>query len=46
MSKEKFAHLLSIVRAKITKKNTEMRKAVTPEERLVITIRYLATSMA
>ena len=46
MSKERFDHLLSLVRDKITKKNTRMREAVTPEERLVITIRYLATGMA
>lgn len=43
MSKERFDHLLSLVRDKITKKDTRLRKAITAEERLVITLRYLAS---
>ena len=42
MSKERFDHLLSLVREKITKKDTKMREAITAEERLIITLRYLA----
>ena len=38
MSKQRFDHLLSLIRHKITKKNTKMREAVTAEERLVITL--------
>ena len=40
MSKERFDHLLSRVRDKITKKDTQMRAAITAEERLLITLRY------
>ena len=46
MSKERFNHLLSLVRDKITKKNTKMREAIAAEERLVITIRYLSAGMS
>ena len=46
MSKERFDHLLSLVREKITKKNTIMREAISAEERLVITIRYLSSGMS
>ena len=46
MSKERFDHLLSLVIEKITKKNTNMREAISAEERLVITLRYLATGMS
>ena len=42
MSKERFDHLLSLIRADITKKDTPMRKAISAEERLVITLRYLS----
>ena len=37
MSKERFDHLLCMIRTKITKKDTQMRDAITAEERLVIT---------
>ena len=43
MSKERFDHLLSLIREDITKKDTPMRKAISAEERLVITLRYLST---
>ena len=46
MSKERFDHLLGLIREEITKKDTYMREAVTAEERLVITIRYLVTGMS
>ena len=39
MSKERFDHLLSLIREDITKKDTPMRKAISIEERLV-TFRY------
>ena len=43
MSKERFDHLLGLLREKITKKDTVMRDAITAEERLVITLRYLSS---
>ena len=46
MSKERFDHLLSMVRDKITKKDTQLRESITAEERLIITLRYLASGMA
>ena len=39
MSKERFDHLLSLVREEITKKDTKMREAISAEERLVMTLR-------
>ena len=41
MSKERFDHLLSLVRDKIMKKDTIMREAITAEERQVITLHDL-----
>lgn len=38
-----FKELLSMVKPLISKKNTKMRKAITAEERLIVTLRYLAT---
>ena len=35
MSKERFDHLLGMIRPRITKKDTLMREAITAEERLV-----------
>ena len=46
MSKERFDHLLSMIREKITKKNTRMLESISAEERLVITLRYLASGMS
>lgn len=43
MSKERFDHLFSLLEERIKKQNTRLRKAVSPRERLVITLRYLAT---
>lgn len=38
-----FMHLLSLVKSKLTKKDTVMRTAISPEERLSATLRYLAS---
>ena len=46
MSKERFDHLLSIIRDEITKKDTPMRKAISAEERLIITLRFLSAGMS
>ena len=42
MSKERFDHLLGLLRAKITRKTTVMREAISAEKRLVLTLRYLS----
>ena len=46
MSEGRFDHLLGLIRDKITKKDTMMREALTAEERLVITCRYLSAGMS
>ena len=46
MSKERFDHLLGLLREKITKRDTYMREAISAEERLVITLRYLSAGMS
>nr|CAH7732404.1 unnamed protein product [Callosobruchus chinensis] len=38
-----FDYLLEKVSSRIRKKDTSMRRAITPKERLIITLRYLAT---
>ncbi|XP_049293627.1 putative nuclease HARBI1 isoform X3 [Anopheles funestus] len=43
MNNEDFEHLLHLVEPKIRKTDTNMRKAITSQERLLITLRYLAT---
>ncbi|XP_041772354.1 protein ALP1-like [Anopheles merus] len=43
MKKEDFFHLLSLVGPKIAKMDTDFHKAITEQERLLITLRYLAT---
>nr|CAH7725872.1 unnamed protein product [Callosobruchus chinensis] len=43
MSATDFDHLLGLISAKIRKKDTRMRKLITPGERLAVTLRYLAT---
>lgn len=43
MSPNRFQHLLGLVSPLISKKDTNMRKAITPEERLALTLRFLAT---
>ena len=46
MSPERFDHLLSLIRHKITKKDTRLRECISAEERLVITLRYLSQGMS
>ena len=46
MSKECFDHLLSLVRGTITKKETNMRRSISAEERLIIILRYLDAGMS
>lgn len=43
MNEDCFMELLNLVRPLIEKKNTVMRESVSAEERLVVTLRYLAT---
>ncbi|XP_026673863.1 uncharacterized protein LOC113465000, partial [Ceratina calcarata] len=43
MSSTDFYYLLESIRDDISRQNTTFRKAVTAEERLAITLRYLAT---
>lgn len=43
MSPEKFAELLKLVTPLIAKKDTTFRKAISPAERLAVTLRFLAT---
>lgn len=43
MSEEDFTFILNGIRSSITKKDTSFRKAIPPEERLAITLRFLAT---
>ena len=43
MSPNRFQHLLELVRPLITKRDTKMRKAIIAEERLAVTLRFLAT---
>jgi len=44
MSYETFSQLLTLVDPKIRKENTKFRKAIPSNERLALTLRYLATS--
>nr|CAI5867145.1 unnamed protein product [Callosobruchus analis] len=43
MSATDFDHLLELISTKLRKKDTRMRKPITPGERLAVTLRYLAT---
>ncbi|XP_039747675.1 protein ALP1-like [Pararge aegeria] len=43
MSYSTFCELLSIVKPELTRRNTVMRQCISAEERLTITLRYLAT---
>ena len=43
MSPERFEHLLQLVGPKITKQNTQFRTAISAEERLIVTLRFLAS---
>ena len=46
MSPERFEHLLSLVGPLITKQDTTMRESISAEERLVVTLRFLASGDA
>ena len=43
MSPERYFHLLSLVEPRIRRKNTNMRNAISADERLTLTLRYLAS---
>lgn len=43
LDNETFTELLNLVKPLITKQNTIMREAITAEERLIVTLKYLAT---
>ena len=43
MSPNRFQHLLGLVSPLISKKDTNMQKVITTEERLALTLRFLAT---
>ncbi|XP_066970013.1 putative nuclease HARBI1 [Macrobrachium rosenbergii] len=43
MSPEDFHYLLEIVSPKIRKRDTQLRKAITPSERLAVTLRFLVS---
>ena len=43
MSPERFEHLLQLVGPKLTKQNTQFRTAISAEERLIVTLRFLAS---
>ena len=43
MSLEDFNILLNLIQAKIAKKDTFMRRAISPTVRLLVTLRFLAT---
>ena len=45
MSANRFQHLLELLRPLITKKDTKMRNAITAEERLAVTLRFLERKM-
>ena len=46
MNPERFEHLLSLVKGKISKENTKVRTSISPRKRLVLTIRFLATRIS
>ena len=46
MNPERFEHLPSLVKDKISKKNTKFRRSISPRKRLVLTIRFLATGIS
>lgn len=43
MTKESFDHVLSLVKADLTKETTNMREPISPGLKLAVTIRFLAT---
>ena len=46
MSPERFEHLLSLAGPIISKNNTHLREAISAEQRLVITLRFLSSGDA
>ena len=46
MNPERFDHLLSLVHDRIAKKDTTFRKSISAEERLALTLKFLATGDA
>jgi len=46
MSPEAFTELLELIRPVIQRTDTQLRQSVSPEEMLIVTLRYLATGMA
>lgn len=46
MSEENFQKLLNLVEMRITKVDTHLRQAITAEERLTATLRFLATGQS
>ena len=43
MSPERFSHFLSLVQDRIAKRDTKFRKSISAEERLILTLRFLAS---
>ncbi|XP_069621601.1 uncharacterized protein [Ranitomeya imitator] len=43
MSKDSFRYLLRLVEGAISRQDTQLRKSISPEERLLVTLRFLAT---
>uniref|UniRef100_A0A182MTC5 Transposase Helix-turn-helix domain-containing protein n=1 Tax=Anopheles culicifacies TaxID=139723 RepID=A0A182MTC5_9DIPT len=43
LNREEFLHILSLIGPKICREDTNMRKAITPKQRLAIALRFLAT---
>uniref|UniRef100_A0A182M598 Transposase Helix-turn-helix domain-containing protein n=1 Tax=Anopheles culicifacies TaxID=139723 RepID=A0A182M598_9DIPT len=43
LNREEFHHILSLIGPKISRQDTDMRKAITPKQRLAIALRFLAT---
>ena len=46
MNPERFGHLPSLVKDKISKENTKFRRSISPRKRLVLTIRFLTTGIS
>ncbi|XP_069588139.1 uncharacterized protein [Ranitomeya imitator] len=43
MTKDSFRYLLRLVEGTISRQDTQLRKSISPEERLLVTLRFLAT---
>lgn len=46
MTCEEFEFILSLVEDKVRKQHTKMRRAITPRERVSLTLRFLATGQS